>query len=60
MRRVIAHRFADNTVSWRSMERVGMRRETHPLRDSPRRSGDWLDGYGDNVLADEWPQRDGA
>jgi RimJ/RimL family protein N-acetyltransferase len=36
------------------MERVGMRREAHNLRDSLHRSGDWLDGMGYALLADEW------
>jgi RimJ/RimL family protein N-acetyltransferase len=31
-----------------------MRREAHNLRDSLHRSGDWLDGMGYALLADEW------
>lgn len=55
LRRVVALCFADNTASWRLMERVGMRRESHTVRDSLHRSGTWLDGYSYAVLAEEWP-----
>ena len=34
LRRVTAECFADNTASWRLMERVGMRREAYTVRDS--------------------------
>ena len=54
VRRIIASCFADNTASWRLMERVGMRREAHAVRDSLHRSGEWLDGYTYALLADEW------
>ena len=54
LRRVIAQCFADNEPSWRLMERVGMRREQHTLRDSLHRSGEWLDGMAYALLADEW------
>ena len=54
LRRVIAQCFADNTPSWRLMERVGMRREEHNVADSLHRTGAWLDGYGYALLADEW------
>ena len=53
LRRVTAFCFADNTASWRLMERLGMRRETHALRDSLHRSGGWLDGFGYALLAEE-------
>jgi RimJ/RimL family protein N-acetyltransferase len=36
------------------MERIGMRRESHTLRDALHRSGQWLDGFTYAVLADEW------
>ena len=52
--RVVANCFADNEASWRLMERVGMRRENHAVRDSLHRSGEWLDGYGYALLSDEW------
>ena len=54
LRRVTADCFADNEASWRLMERVGMRREIHTLRESLHRSGEWVDGMGYALLADEW------
>jgi RimJ/RimL family protein N-acetyltransferase len=54
LRRVTASCFADNEASWRLMERVGMRRELHTVRESLHRSGEWLDGFGYALLADEW------
>src|SRR3546814_900014 len=54
LRRVIANCFAENEASWRLMERVGMRRETHTIREALHRSGEWLDGMGYAILADEW------
>jgi RimJ/RimL family protein N-acetyltransferase len=57
LRRVTANCFADNTASWRLMERVGMRRELHAVAESLHRSGEWLDGYGYALLADEWRAR---
>ncbi|TDD68982.1 N-acetyltransferase [Jiangella aurantiaca] len=57
LRRVTALCFADNEPSWRLMERVGMRRESHNIRDSLHRSGRWLDGLGYALLAEEWNRR---
>lgn len=57
LRRVVANCFADNEESWRLMERLGMRREVHTLRESLHRSGAWLDGLGYAILADEWRAR---
>lgn len=54
LRRVTAECFAANEASWRLMERVGMRREVHTVRESLHRSGEWLDGFGYALLADEW------
>lgn len=54
VRRVIAQCFADNTASWKLMERLGMRREQHTKQDSLHRSGRWLDGMMYALLADEW------
>jgi RimJ/RimL family protein N-acetyltransferase len=54
LRRVVAGCFAANTASWQLMERVGMRREQHTVRDALHRSGEWMDGYGYALLADEW------
>ncbi len=53
VRRVVASCFLDNTASWRLMERVGMRREVHAVRDSIHRSGRWLDTVGYALLAEE-------
>jgi RimJ/RimL family protein N-acetyltransferase len=54
LRRVTAGCFADNVASWRLMERLGMRREAHNVRDSRHRSGRWLDGVRYALLAEEW------
>jgi RimJ/RimL family protein N-acetyltransferase len=54
LRRVTANTFADNVASWRLMERLGMRREIHTVRESLHRSGRWLDGLGYALLAEEW------
>jgi RimJ/RimL family protein N-acetyltransferase len=54
LRRVTAQCFADNVASWRLMERIGMRRELYTVRDSLHRSGEWLDGLGYALLAEEW------
>jgi RimJ/RimL family protein N-acetyltransferase len=54
IRRVVAGCFVDNDASWRLMERIGMRRESHTVRDGLHRSGRWLDGFTYAVLAEEW------
>ena len=54
VRRVVANCFLDNDASWRLMERVGMRRETHAVAESLHRTGAWLDTVGYALLADEW------
>jgi RimJ/RimL family protein N-acetyltransferase len=54
LRRVYALCFAANEPSWRLMERLGMRREEHNIRDSLHRSGEWMDGLGYALLAEEW------
>ena len=54
LRRVVAGCFVDNEPSWQLMERLGMRRESHAVRDSLHRSGRWLDGYVYALLRDEW------
>lgn len=51
--RITANCFLDNEASWRLMERVGMRRELHAVRDSLHRSGRWLDTVGYAILRDE-------
>ena len=55
VRRVTANCFLENDISWRLMERLGMRRETHAVRDSLHRSGRWLDTVAYAMLDDEWP-----
>lgn len=57
LRRVTANCFAANTASRRLMERVGMRREAHTVKDSLHPSGEWMDGYSYALLADEWRRR---
>jgi RimJ/RimL family protein N-acetyltransferase len=54
VRRVVANCFLGNDASWRLMERVGMRRETHAVRESLHRSGQWLDTVAYALLAEEW------
>jgi RimJ/RimL family protein N-acetyltransferase len=56
-RRVTANCYLGNDSSWRLMERVGMRRELHAVRESLHRSGEWLDTVGYAILADEFIQR---
>lgn len=56
VRRVSAECFAGNTSSWHLMERVGMRREFHGVKDSLHRSGEWMDSYAYAILAEEWQQ----
>jgi RimJ/RimL family protein N-acetyltransferase len=57
LRRIFAQCFADNVASWRLMERLGMRREYHAVRESLHRSGEWVDGYRYAILVDEWRSR---
>lgn len=54
LRRVTAVCFADNEPSWRLMERLGMRREAHTVRDALHRDGQWYDGFTYALLAEEW------
>jgi RimJ/RimL family protein N-acetyltransferase len=54
VRRVTANCFLDNHTSLRLMERVGMRRELHAVRESLHRSGRWLDTVGYAILKEEW------
>ena len=55
LRRLHAECFYDNEPSWRLMERVGMRREQHTVKDSLHRTKGWLDGLSYALLAEEWP-----
>ena len=52
--RVTANCFLDNDTSCRLMERVGMRREVHAVRESLHRSGEWLDTVGYALLDEEF------
>ena len=52
--RVVANCFADNEPSWRLMERLGMRRESHSLRSALHRDGGWYDELSYALLAEEW------
>jgi RimJ/RimL family protein N-acetyltransferase len=53
LRRVVATCFSANEPSWRLMERVGMRREAHHVKDSLHRDKGWQDEYVYALLADE-------
>jgi RimJ/RimL family protein N-acetyltransferase len=53
LRRVTAGCFADNVASWRVMEKAGMRREQHGIRDSWHAELGWVDGFTYAVLAEE-------
>lgn len=53
VRRIVANCFLANTASWRLMERIGMRREAHAVRESLHRSGQWMDTVSYALLADE-------
>jgi RimJ/RimL family protein N-acetyltransferase len=55
LRRLHADCFAANEPSWRLMERIGMRREQHTVRESLHRAKGWLDGLSYALLAEEWP-----
>jgi RimJ/RimL family protein N-acetyltransferase len=54
VRGVSANCFRDNDTSCCLMERVGMRRQLHAVRDSRHRSGQWLDTVGYAILKGEW------
>ena len=60
LRRVVAICFSANEPSWRLMERVGMRREQHSVKDALHRNGEWMDGFRYALLADEWRARQNA
>lgn len=52
--RVEARCFALNEPSWRLMERLGMRRETHRVKAGLHRDFGWADSYIYAILAEEW------
>jgi RimJ/RimL family protein N-acetyltransferase len=53
LHRIYAETQADNTASWKVMERLGMRREAY-FREMVQEDGNWLDVVVYAVLADEW------
>lgn len=57
LRRLHADCFFDNEPSWRLMERIGMRREQHTVKESLHRTKGWLDGLSYALLAEEWGTR---
>jgi len=57
LRRLHADCFYDNEPSWRLMERLGMRRETHSVKESLHYTKGWLDGLSYALLAEEWNAR---
>jgi len=54
VRRLTASAFNDNVPSLAVMERLGMRRETHGIRDSLHRDLGWVDSATFALLVDEW------
>ena len=54
LRRITGACFADNVASWRVMEKAGMRREQHGVRDSWHAEHGWIDGYTYAILAEDW------
>ena len=54
LRRLRADCFFANEPSWRLMERLGMRRELHSVKESLHRTKGWLDGLSYALLAEEW------
>lgn len=53
LRRLEATCFAANEPSWHLMERLGMRRETHAVRDAFHRDHGWMDTLVYALLAEE-------
>jgi len=53
LRRVQAGCFANNTASWKVMEKLGMRREGH-LRENAWIKGEWVDSLIFAMLDREW------
>ncbi len=47
------HEVITRCASWRVMEKLGMRREAHFVKDAFRK-GEWRDSYLYAILADEW------
>jgi RimJ/RimL family protein N-acetyltransferase len=60
LRRLHADCFSGNEPSWRLMERLGMRRELHSVKESLHRTKGWLDGFSYALLAEEWDAAPGG
>jgi RimJ/RimL family protein N-acetyltransferase len=54
LHRVTAGCYTDNTASWRVLEKVGMRREEHSVRDAWHAELGWMDGYTYAILREEF------
>jgi RimJ/RimL family protein N-acetyltransferase len=54
LHRIMAGVFADNLASCRVLEKLGMRREEHGVKDSWHAELGWVDGYTYAILAEEW------
>jgi RimJ/RimL family protein N-acetyltransferase len=57
LRRVTAACYADNVASWKVMEKLGMRREQHGVRESWHADHGWIDNLTYAILAEEWRSR---
>lgn len=60
VRRIHAGCIADNTASWRLMERLGLRREAHGRATALHRDGTWHDSLTYALLREEWPGASGS
>ena len=56
LRRIIAACHVDNHASYKLMERIGMRREAHFVKEKPY-GNDWCDRFQYAILQDEWKAR---
>ena len=54
MHRIIARCAVVNNASWQVMERIGLRREAHFIKNLPFGEKDWLDEYVYATLRSEW------
>lgn len=54
LHRIAAGCYADNVASCRVLEKLGMRREEHGVKDSWHAELGWVDGYTYAILAEEW------
>ncbi|GAA1519793.1 GNAT family protein [Sphaerisporangium rubeum] len=57
LRRLTAGCYADNLPSVRILEKLGMHREQHGVRDSWHTELGWVDGYTYALLAETWHRR---